>query len=317
MFYCSKLILIFDKIQGKMKHIAIFGISANIDEHINQIRKNANLKLTGIFANNTLLAKEIAEKYNINIFTHPIDAIATNDILDFAAPHILDIDNAILAIKNNKNLLLEADFLKNRSRAKALIHLHYEANVNVFISQPDKSKAIIKEVKLHSSNPSFMEIRREINIAQKDSNIELLPVLLSEITLAMNFIKASCKKVSVKSNANTIEESTLLNARLEFDNSSVLNININTIAIKERREISIFENGGMIHFDMISQEVKITDKNGIIKENKNYDTKLDSSYLKSSFESFNDTKQHHTNNLYDAYEALNILDKIEHKLCAC
>ncbi len=301
-----------------MKHIAIFGISSNVDEHITQIRKNHDLNLTGIFANNTLMAKQIADKYNIKFFTHPIDAIATNDIIDFAAPHILDIDNAILAIKNNKNLLLDANFLKNRSRAEALINLHYEANVNVFISQPDKSKAIIKEAQQHSCNPSFMEIRRGITIGD-NNNAELMPILLSEITLAMNFIKANCKKVSVKSNANSIDKSTLLNARLEFDNSSVLSININTIAAKESREVSIFENGGMIHFDMINQEVKITDRNGVIKENKNYDNNLDHNYLESSFKAFinNNNQAHQATNLYEAYEALNILHKIEHKLQAC
>ncbi len=315
MFYRSKLILIFDKIHNQMKHIAIFGISNNIDEHIKQIRKNDNLSLSGIFANNTIMAKKIAKQHNIKFFTHPIDAIATNDIIDFAAPHILDLENAILAIKNNKNLLLECDFLKNISRAEKLIKLNYEANVDVFISQPDKSTSIIKTVQQHSYNPSFMEIRRGLT---HGCDTDLISILLSEITLAMNFIKAKCKRVSVKSNASNIHESTLINARLEFDNSSVLSININTIAVKERREASIFENDGMIFFDMINQEIKITDKKGIIKENTNYTNTIDHCYLETSLEAIVDNTNNHnqTTNLYEAYEALKILHKIEHKLYA-
>ncbi len=65
-----------------MKHLAIFGLGDDIDEHITQIKNNGSYKLTGIYDHNTIEAKKIADNYEIKCFAYPLDATKALSIMD-------------------------------------------------------------------------------------------------------------------------------------------------------------------------------------------------------------------------------------------
>ena len=175
-----------------MKYVGIFGLSNDIDEHITQIQNNAHYFLTGIYDNNAIEANKIAKKYGIKCFKHPLDAIGENDIIDFNNSHTLDIENAKLAIKCNKDLLLDSTFLKNVSRAQELINLNIEAGVNIFISQPDFYNPIIIKALKELPAPTFIEIRRGVNT----KNDNLINLLYQELAIATAFVSGNCKKIN-------------------------------------------------------------------------------------------------------------------------
>jgi len=298
-----------------MKHVGIFGLSNNIDEHITQIQNNAQYFLTGIYDNNAIEANKIAQKYGIKCFKHPLDAIGENDIIDFANSHTLDMENAKLAIKCNKNLLLDSTFLKNIERTQELINLNTEAGVDVFISQPDFYNPIIIKALNDISDPTFIEIRRGVNSKSSSGN-HLINLLYQEVAIATAFVSGDCKKVNVSSNSMDIDSSNLINARLEFDNAVVVSINISNMVIEEYRNIALFTNDGLVNIDMEKGELKTLTKDAKLSSFEEFGKYNRNNYLEKSFFAFEhlDKEKYKVFNLYDASKVLHILDIIEDKL---
>ena len=300
-----------------MKYVGIFGLSDDIDEHITQIQNNAHYFLTGIYDHNTIRANKIAKEYGIKCFKHPLDAIGQNDIIDFANSHTLDIENAKLAIKCNKDLLLDSEFLKNFERAQELINLNTEAGVDVFISQPDFYNPIIIKALADSQEPTFIEIRRGVNSNDNlDNSSYLKSLLYQEVAIATAFVNANCKKVSVTSNSMDFDNSNLISARLEFDNAVVVSININNIVIDKYRNISVFKNDGVLNIDLENGELKVLSKDAKIELFEEFGKYNSADYLDKCFNAFDhfEKEEYKVFNLYDASKVLNILDRIEDKL---
>ncbi|MCK5846493.1 MAG: hypothetical protein KAG84_03570 [Bacteroidales bacterium] len=296
-----------------MKHVAIFGLGNDIDEHITQIKRNENFMLTGIYGHNTIAAKKIADRYDIKCYAYPLDAIGQNDIIDFVNPHILDIENAKLAIKCNKNIFLEERFLINANRAQELLSVNREAGVDIFIAIRDFHNPMIIKAMKCSNNPSFIEIRRSVNSnkGELDSSEQLMQCLHQEITLTLGFINANCKKISVNS-----DTSNLIHARLEFDNAACVSINISNIATKKYRELSVFNDEGLLYLDIQNSDFNSLTKDGMIKYSRKFEKR--DNYLENSLIAFDKEQQigNRFNNLDEATKALSILDQIEGKISA-
>ena len=300
-----------------MKHVCIFGLGDDIGEHITQVQNNTHFHLIGIYDNNTLIANKIANKYGIKCFTHPMDAIGQSDIVDFANSHILDIENAKLAIKCNKDLLLASRFLKNMSSVQELININSEAGVDVFISQPDFFNPIIKEALDYTSAATFVDIRRGIQTTGSASSKEaLLNLLYQEIIIATAFVNANCKRINVVSNNMEIEKSNLINARLEFDNAAVVSININSIALKKYRKMDVYKSDSVVNIDVEKGEFRAMYKETNKELYKSFEKYDYHNYIQKSFEAFDNFNDSSLRvfNLYDASKVLNILGRIEGKL---
>ena len=282
-----------------MLNIGIIGNTEVLEPYVKRIQKNKNANVIG--------KTSVGISAQINGFHFSIPEFNKVELIERADIFIFDNSSRssfnILSeiIKKSKHIYLAEYINLTTDECAELIKLAEESGSVVQVANPYYYTPAIYWLNNNFSRPLFLDISKHTNNLNIREN--LYPLLL----MLIGATGVNPKKITATAFENSKDKSSFANVRLEFDDSSVVNINFGSRFFNEKFKIKGFSK---------DQFISLNFKKNIFSNN-NLPIDLSDYSLANEFDTFINLIQNQAqknSNMEDYYLTMKIVDSIEKKI---
>ena len=234
-----------------MINIGIVGANETSKRHIEKLLELKEFKLVGFYDHDCASAELIKEQYQLERYDSYPDLIKRVDAIDIQTPVGTHYQFASNAIRNLKHVFVKQVLSENMEEAKELNKLADEANIQLYVSHHEKFHPNYQLLKRLLDNPFYIESARfEPNIINYSPENLVFDLLLNELELILNIVKANVKKVRATGACLHHTHVDFINARIEFDNGCILNMVCGNFESEQKNKIRFFQKNRTYSFNL-------------------------------------------------------------------
>ncbi|MCG9879290.1 MAG: Gfo/Idh/MocA family oxidoreductase [Bacteroidia bacterium] len=304
-----------------MINIGIVGANETSKRHIEKLIELKEFKLVGFYDHDSMSASMIQERYGIPRFEQYLDLVKSVDAVNILTPVGSHYQFASNAIRNCRHVFVKQVLSENLDEAKELNQLADEANIQLYVSHHEKFHPNYQTLKRLLDQPFYIESARfDPNILNYSTENMVFDLLLNELELVFNLVKARVKRVRATGASLHSQNVDFINARIEFDNGCVLNMVCGNFKSDQPNSIKFFQKNRTYNLNL--DNFKISMLNSSVPEQVEHELNLAKSknindMIKRELSYFASSISNHSLNLrthYDNYQTLEVAHEIIDKL---
>lgn len=300
-----------------MLKIGLMGANDLGWQHAEAIQGIKKFNLSGIFDPNRKKANTLAKKFNIYTFDSPEELMYASD-----AVSVLSSDAAIVPlisdfIKASKHLFIEPSLLDYTIQGETLLHLSEEAKTKIQIGYNDRFHAAFIAAKPYIEDPLFIEAKQTVPYLPIYTHTSVVDdFMVNDIDVILSLVKGNIKRVHATGINIFSTNPDVVNAYLEFDNGTNVNLTVDRTANKKTRTFHCYKHFSRVDIDFLKPKVQMLEKNNnqsfirTIKTSSNHS-------LSSALSSFYETIEKNAEpsvSINNAYQARQIAALISQKI---
>ncbi|MBE9469035.1 MAG: Gfo/Idh/MocA family oxidoreductase [Bacteroidetes bacterium] len=244
-----------------MVKIGIIGTNKFAKQHIEQLKKNSKFNLIGIYSHDLAEANKAAQEFNIKPFNSYDSFLKSIDVIDLASSKKNYYNDAVSALKNSKHLLLKNIKNYTKDEVESLIKLANEANVQIQIYNNEQFSPSFISAKKYFDNPMYVEAQYFINYEKNEKKLpNVVDLIYTDLNLSLSVIRSNAKTINATSLSIINDSSDIINARITFDNGSVINLTAGRISNKNTHICKFFQRDTIIKIDFNNSQTQISKK---------------------------------------------------------
>lgn len=235
--------------------IGIIGSEYSINRHLISLKKIRDINISGLYQSG-IQKKDCLDFYNIPFYRSTDQLISDSDSLIISDHNgFLNSKIVIDALKSGKHVFIYPQLVKSVNEAVQLIKLACEANVVIRVGNVGyyNMKNLFRSVN-ETNGINFMDVKYNKVFTKSFSTNPINRDLLIISQLVRGLIKGQLHSLKAKGLPLTSEKPDLVNARLEFDNGCIVNINCNTVAAADEFKGTILRQDTCIDFDILKNK---------------------------------------------------------------
>lgn len=301
-----------------MLKLGLIGSGYLIEKHIEMLQNHSNIKLVGYFDTHKNKSSSLSNTF-CNYQKHSADELLENvdAIYVFNLPEQIRFALLLKSVRLTKHLLVDKSNLKTVSEAKQLQGLSEEAGTIVQVCNSAYFSPLFKSAQQYINYPSYIETITQVHYKNKSANA-IFDLLCDDLSIILTTVNANIKKISTVGVDVIDVLPELINIILEFDNGSVANITINTIAEEDKKTIRFFENNSSILLDFLDSKISLLqhNKTNNLAHSKEIPILKTSEFTQEILEFFTDFfgQKSVVSDLHLKHKVLEIISKIAEKL---
>ncbi len=240
--------------EGKLK-CGVAGVGYLGQHHARIYAELERAELVGIFDSNPARAAEIAARHNCKVFSSIEELGAECDAVSVATPTdwhtrvalpLLDCGCDLLIEKPICTTVEDAEFIVSKAREKGLVvqvgHIEHFNPVMEFMEERVKQPRFITADRLAPFNPRGTEVG------------VVLDLMIHDIGVVLKLANSPVEKIEAVGVSVLSKSEDIANARIQFANKCVANLNVSRVSLKKLREIRIFQRGAYMSLDYMNQK---------------------------------------------------------------
>ena len=241
-----------------MLKIGVLGAGHLGKIHINCIKQLLVFDLVGFYDQDNNTAKKVSEDLQVRCFSSIEELIDSVDVVDIVTPTISHFECASLALKKGKHVFIEKPIVATVDEASRLIKLADEANVKVQVGHVERFNPAYIAARPHIDAPLFVEAHRLALFNPRGTDVPVvLDLMVHDIDIILDMIKSPIKNISASGVAIVSPTPDITNARIEFENGSVVNLTASRISLKNMRKHRIFQKDAYITIDFLEKKTEV------------------------------------------------------------
>ena len=241
-----------------MLKIGVLGAGHLGKIHINCIKQLSVYELVGFYDQDNNTAKKVSEDMKVRCFSSIEELIDSVDIVDIVTPTISHFECASLALKKGKHVFIEKPIVATVDEASRLIKLADEANVKVQVGHVERFNPAYIVARPHIDAPLFVEAHRLALFNPRGTDVPVvLDLMVHDIDIILDMIKSPIKNISASGVAVVSPTPDITNARIEFENGSMVNLTASRISLKNMRKHRIFQKDAYITVDFLEKKTEV------------------------------------------------------------
>ena len=241
-----------------MLKIGVLGAGHLGKIHINCIKQLPVYEFIGFYDQDNSTAKKVAEDLQVRCFSSVEELIDSVDVVDIVTPTISHFECASLALKKGKHVFIEKPIVATVDEAGRLIELADEANVKVQVGHVERFNPAYIAARPHIDAPLFVEAHRLALFNPRGTDVPVvLDLMVHDIDIILDMIKSPIKNISASGVAIVSPTPDITNARIEFENGSVVNLTSSRISLKNMRKHRIFQKDAYITVDFLEKKTEV------------------------------------------------------------
>ena len=241
-----------------MLKIGVLGAGHLGKIHINCIKQLPVYEFIGFYDQDNSTAKKVAEDLQVRCFSSVEELIDSVDVVDIVTPTISHFECASLALKKGKHVFIEKPIVATVDEAGRLIELADEANVKVQVGHVERFNPAYIAARPHIDAPLFVEAHRLALFNPRGTDVPVvLDLMVHDIDIILDMIKSPIKNIRASGVAIVSPTPDITNARIEFENGSVVNLTASRISLKNMRKHRIFQKDAYITVDFLEKKTEV------------------------------------------------------------
>lgn len=239
--------------EAKLK-CGVAGVGYLGQHHARIYSELENVELVGIYETNTERAKEISEKFGCPVFDSVKELGRVCDAVSIVVPTDKHHEVALPLLECGCHLLIEKPICQSLEEAADILEKAKAAQLLVQVGHIEHFNPVMSFLEEEVSSPKFITADRLAPFQPRGTEVGVtLDLMIHDIGIVLQLVKSPVKLVQSVGVSALSPTEDIANARIEFENGCVANLNTSRVSSKKLREIRVFQPSGYLSLDFMNQ----------------------------------------------------------------
>jgi predicted dehydrogenase len=232
--------------------IGIVGVGHLGKRHLKLLKEIEGAECIGIFDVDSTNANLIAQEYSVVNFNSIDELLANVEAVVIAAPTSFHYEIGLEALDKNVNLFIEKPITTTIEQAVKLIKKSEEKNLLIQVGHIERFNPALLALEKYKLEPMFIQSDRLSQFNPRGTDVAVvLDLMIHDIDIILNLVKSEVEKVDASGVAVVSNSIDIANARIQFRNGCVANVNASRISQKKMRKMRMFQRDAYITIDFL------------------------------------------------------------------
>ena len=220
-------------------------------------------ELVGFVEQDDKRAAEIGEQYKCRRFDSLEELAASCDAISVVVPTDLHCEIALPLLAGGCHLLIEKPLCTSLEEAEAILKAAKANDRIIQVGHIEHYNPVMSFLENAVTAPRFITADRLAPFNPRGTEVGVvLDLMIHDIGIILALVQSPIKQVDAVG-VNVLSKSEdIANARIQFENGCVANINTSRVSTKKVREIRIFQPENYISLDFMNQSGHYLSKKG-------------------------------------------------------
>jgi predicted dehydrogenase len=245
----------------------VIGVGSLGQHHARIYAELPDVELVGIFDTDPGRAAEVASRHGTQVFDSMEALAEACEAVSIVVPTDLHAAVAGPVMRKGAHVLVEKPICASLREAESLLAAAKETGRLVQVGHIEHFNPVMSYLERNVQNPLYITAERlaPFNVRGTEVGV-VLDLMIHDIGIIQQLVRSPVVRIdSVGVNVLSARED-IANARIEFANGCVANINTSRVSTKKVREIRVFQKEGYLSLDFMEQKGHLIRKNGMSLE---------------------------------------------------
>ena len=237
--------------------VGVIGVGALGRHHARLHNINPEAELIGIYDANPKVAEVISQEFGVPIFK-TIDELASEcEALSIAVPSHLHHQVAMPLLEQGKHLLIEKPIATTVKEAEDMVQLADKKNLVLGVGHVERFNPVMVYLENLAEKARFLDVQRLAPYPPQREGLHprgtevsvILDLMIHDLELILHLVDSEVEKIDANGLPAFSETEDIVNARIQFKNGCVANVNASRIAIKPVRRYQVFYTDAYLSLD--------------------------------------------------------------------
>ncbi len=214
--------------------------------------------IVGFFDPNPSVAAALSQQYGLPCFPSAEALISEVEVVDIVSPTPTHFALASLAIKQKKHVFIEKPVCSTLAEALELQALATTYGVKGQVGFVERFNPAFLALEGQKIAPRFIEAHRLSLFNPRGTEVSVvLDLMIHDLDILLKLVKAPVREVKANGVAIVSPQADIVNARIEFEDSTVANITASRMSLKNMRKFRLFQSDAYISLDFLEKKTEI------------------------------------------------------------
>ncbi len=248
--------------QGKLK-CGVVGVGYLGQHHARIYSELDRAELVGIFDNNPERACEIASRHGCKVFPSIEELGRECEAVSVAVPTDRHTQVALPLLDQGCDLLIEKPICTSVEDAELIVSKAREKGLIVQVGHIEHFNPVMEFMETRVKQPRFITADRLAPFNPRGTEVGVvLDLMIHDIGVVLKLANSAVDKIEAVGVSVLSKSEDIANARIQFANKCVANLNVSRVSLKKLREIRIFQKGVYMSLDYMNQKGHVVRING-------------------------------------------------------
>ena len=243
----------------KLIRVGVVGVGYLGEIHARIFSNMPNVSLAAVMDIDSAKGKKIATTYNcryINCYDELIDIV---DAVSIVVPTSQHKKVAEIFLRKRMPVLLEKPIAQFVSEAESIVNIAESNSTLLQVGHVERFNAGVIRLNSELRCPKFIEAHRLGPFVMRVADVDVISdLMIHDIDIILSLVKSDIKYISATGARVVSSHVDIANARIEFENGAVANLNASRISERKFRRIRVFGDGCYIALNFDNQKIEIT-----------------------------------------------------------
>ena len=232
----------------------VAGVGYLGQHHARLYREMEGVELAGIFETNEERAREIGGIYQCPVFSSLPELAKECDAVSVVVPTDKHFEVSIPLLEAGCHLLIEKPICANVEEASRILIAAREANALVQVGHVEHFNPVMSYLEEVVNRPKYITAERLAPYQPRGTEVGVvLDLMIHDIGVVMQLVNSDPIDVRSVGVAALSKTEDIANARIEFANGCVANLNVSRVSSKKVRELRVFQSTVYLSLDFMNQ----------------------------------------------------------------
>jgi len=242
----------------------VCGVGSLGQHHARIYAELSGVELVGVHDTDGARAAEIAERHGTRCFATVEELAEACEAVSIVVPTDRHADVALPVMERGAHLLVEKPICASLHEAERLLAAAKAHDRLVQVGHIEHFNPVMSYLEAHVRQPLYITADRlaPFNIRGTEVGV-VLDLMIHDIGIIQQLVRSPVERIdSVGVNVLSGRED-IANARIQFENGCVANINTSRVSTKKVREIRVFQQQGYLSLNFMEQSGHLVRKVGM------------------------------------------------------
>jgi predicted dehydrogenase len=241
--------------------VGVVGVGHLGQHHARIYAEEPEVDLVAVCDTNRDQAKKISRLHRTQcVFDHRrlLDQV---DAVSIAVPTAQHCELAKRFMEHGVHVLVEKPITSTVEEARDLIGVSHRANTILQVGHVERFNVAVRKLREIVEDPLYIVTERlgPYNARVRDCGV-VLDLMIHDIDIILQVVESRVKRIEALGINLFGDHEDLANARLEFENGCVVNLNASRVSVKSNRKIRIFQPSAYITLNYANQTLQVIER---------------------------------------------------------
>jgi predicted dehydrogenase len=236
----------------------VIGVGHMGKHHARILSEIPESKLVGVCDTDKDTGVKIANKYNCSYFSDIKELLSKTDAVIISTPTNTHRNIAIQALNMGNHIFVEKPISLDLREADDIIETANHNNLILQVGHVERFNPAILASKKLVQNPLFIEAHRLSPFYGRGIDVSVvLDLMVHDLDIILNYIKSPISYISAGGVPVLTNQIDIANARIEFENGAIANINASRISLMKLRKIRFWQKFSYVSVDTLNRKISV------------------------------------------------------------